>query len=171
MLKFAAGPSGHDCRGVPTRDDGGRKRACHEADMRATRFRPASHYYPLRHEATKQNRRQEYHSLGAKDGLGGVAQPAGGAITTAAIPSYPAPLVGKLTAGVVEETVVMDIGVDPVVGMAPVVGAEMKKAKETAFRKRENACLMQKVTCTHFGDSFLLRQYVNQGRAGEGWCS
>ena len=115
--------------------------------------------------------KKEYHSLGAKDGLGGVAQPAGGAITTAAIPSYPAPLVGKLTAGVVEETVVMDIGVDPVVGMAPVVGAEMKKAKETAFRKRENACLMQKVTCTHFGDSFLLRQYVNQGRAVEVWCS
>ena len=68
-----------------------------EADVRVTRLRPATHHlvsHPLRHEATKQNRRQEYHSLGAKDGLGGVAQPAGGAITTAAIPSYPAPLVG-----------------------------------------------------------------------------
>ena len=82
-----------------------------------------------------------------------MAQPAGCAITTAAIPSYPALPVGKLRARVVEERVVMDIGVDPVVGVAPVVVAKMKKAKETAFRKRENACLMQRVAGTHFGGS------------------
>ena len=48
----------------------------------------------------------------------------------------------------------MAIGVDPVVGVAPVVGAKMKKAKENGFRRRENACLMQRVAGTHVGDSF-----------------
>ena len=110
-------------------------------------------------------------SRGARDGSGGVDQPAGCAIITAAIPLYPAPLVGKLKAGVVKETVVMDIGVDPVVGVAPVVGAKMKKAKEIAFRKRENACLMQREGYWYTFSGFLLRHYVNQGRAGEVWCS
>ena len=49
----------------------------------------------------------------------------------------------------------MDIGVDPVVGVAPVVVAKMKKTKETAFRKKEGERLFDAEGCWYTFWGFL----------------
>ena len=66
---------------------------------------------------------------------------------------YPA-LVPKLKLDGVEETVVMDTGVDPKAGVDPPANPRKRKAPQKVFGKRQNVCLMKRVTGTQFGLSF-----------------
>lgn len=59
---------------------------------------------------------------------------------------YPG-LAPTLKAGEVEETVIMDTGVDPM------VGRNKGKSKAIVFGKKQSVCMMKRLTGTQFGDS------------------